>query len=180
MPAPALAPIIESNIFLIRDKKVMLDENLATLYKVETKRLNEAVSRNKKRFPKDFMFRLSARETVALRSQIATSNVGRGGRRHRPYAFTELGVSMLSSVLNSDRAIEVNIAIMRTFTRLREMLATHRELDLELDHMRAQQKQHTHQIQAIFEAIQRIIDCPVEIDPKRRIGFPTSSSRNSF
>lgn len=112
----------------------MLDENLATLYKVETKRLNEAVSRNKKRFPKDFMFRLSARETVCLRSQIATSSVGRGGRRHRPYAFTELGVSMLSSVLNSDRAIEVNIAIMRTFTGLREMLSTHRELDLELDH----------------------------------------------
>jgi hypothetical protein len=100
----------------------MIDVDLAELYAVPTKRLNERVRRNRKRFPKDFMFRLSRTESDALRSQFATSKTGRGGRRYLPYAFTEQGVAMLSSVLNSERAIEVNIAIMRAFVKLRQML----------------------------------------------------------
>jgi len=111
--------LIENRILLVRAEKVMLDEDLAELYQVPTKRLNEAVRRNRNRFPEDFMFRLTSEEAHALRSQIATSNSGRGGRRYLPYAFTEQGIAMLSSVLSSERAIEVNIAIMRAFVRLR-------------------------------------------------------------
>lgn len=114
---------------MIRGQKVMLDFDLAELYGVSTGRLNERVSRNKKRFPEDFMFRLTKEETESLRSQFATSNVGRGGRRYLPQAFTEQGVAMLSSVLNSEQAIEVNISIMRAFVRLRQMLETNEELN---------------------------------------------------
>ncbi len=161
----------------------MLDEHLAVLYKVETKRLNEAVRRNSKRFPKDFMFRLSPKEATCLRSQIATSNA-RGGRRTIPYAFTELGVAMLSSVLNSDRAVGVNIAIMRTFVRLRQMLAKNEDLARELENLRYKQYEHTQQIQAIFETIQQLIDnpaveSPAPIETKPRIGFPTCSIQTS-
>jgi hypothetical protein len=112
--------IIEQKIFLIHGQKVMLDRDLAELYGVPTKRLNEQVRRNIKRFPSDFMFRLTADEDSLLRSQIATSKMGRGGRRYTPFVFTEQGIAMLSSVLNSERAIQVNIAIMRVFIRLRE------------------------------------------------------------
>ena len=108
---------IEKMIFYIRGQKVMLDSNLAELYEVETKRLNEAVKRNSERFPDDFMFQLTDEEADSLRSQFATSNEGRGGRRYNPLVFTENGVAMLSGVLNSPRAIEVNIAIMRIFTK---------------------------------------------------------------
>ena len=122
-----LVPIerIERHIYLIRGHKVMVDTDLSALYEVPTKRLNEAVKRNRQRFPPDFMFQLTAQEGRLLRSQIATSKIGRGGRRYLPYVFTEQGVSMLSSVLNSERAISVNIAIMRAFVRLREIMATH-------------------------------------------------------
>ena len=118
--------IIEKKIFLIRNQKVMLDRDLAELYGVSTKRLNEQVKRNIKRFPQDFMFQLNEKEFDNLRSQIATSN--RGGRRYMPYVFTENGVAMLSSILASDTAIEVNIQIMRAFTNLRKMILTHSEL----------------------------------------------------
>ena len=119
---PVPVQLIERRIYLIRGHKVMLDVDLAGLYQVPTKRLNEQVRRNLKRFPEDFMFQLMNAEAEALRSQIATSKPGRGGRRYLPYAFTERGVAMLSSVLNSERAIEVNIAIMRVFVKLRQML----------------------------------------------------------
>jgi hypothetical protein len=121
--------VIERRIYLIRRQKVMVDFDLAELYGVPTKRLNQQVTRNKKRFPKDFMFRLTRHEAESLRSQIATSNIGRGGRRYLPCVFTEQGVAMLSSVLSSEQAIDVNIAIMRAFVRLRQILETNEELN---------------------------------------------------
>ncbi|MCP4550409.1 MAG: ORF6N domain-containing protein [bacterium] len=126
----SLIPIerIVSQIYLIRGEKVMLDSDLAVLYGVETKSLNKAVTRNRRRFPDDFMFRLTREEWDALRFQIGTSNEGRGGRRYLPRVFTEQGVAMLSSVLRSDRAADVNVAIMRTFVRLRQAIATNEEL----------------------------------------------------
>ncbi|MCX5900526.1 MAG: ORF6N domain-containing protein, partial [Proteobacteria bacterium] len=128
--AKQLVPVelIENKIFMIRGLKVMIDRDLAELYGIPTFRFNEAVKRNRKRFPDDFMFQLTAAEDAALTSQIAISNNGRGGRRSLPYAFTEQGVAMLSSVLNSDRAIQVNIQIIRTFIKLRKLLATHADL----------------------------------------------------
>ncbi len=126
MPAPALAvePLIENHIFIIRGQKIILDEDLATLYDVETKRLNEAVRRNSNRFPQDFMFRLNRRENKAVQGHLSNANLSRGGRRNLPYAFTELGVSMLSSVLNSERAIEstspscaLSFACVKSFPR---------------------------------------------------------------
>jgi hypothetical protein len=125
-PDHTLGASIEKHIFMIRVQKVMVDSDLADLYRVPTKVFNQAVKRNLKRFPKDFMFRLTAKEMKILRSQIVTSSWG--GRRTLPYAFTEQGVAMLSSVLNSEHAVQVNIAIMRAFVKLREILTTHREL----------------------------------------------------
>jgi hypothetical protein len=160
---------IEKAIFLIRGHKVMLDADLAELYGVTTKRLNEQVRRNLSRFPADFMFQLDAQEASALRSQFATSKKGRGGRRYLPYVFTEQGVAMLSSVLNSERAIEVNIAIMRVFVRLREMMATHKELAFKLIELEERLEGHDEQIQNIFEAIRQLMAPP---EPARRkIGF---------
>jgi hypothetical protein len=129
-PGLDLIPVdaITHRIYVIRNQKVMLDSGLAELYQVPTKRLNEAVRRNRERFPADFMFQLTASETEFLRSQIATSNGGRGGRRSQPYVFTELGVAMLSSVLNSERAVQMNIVIMPTFVKLREVLVTNKNL----------------------------------------------------
>jgi aromatic ring-opening dioxygenase LigB subunit len=126
----AIVPLerIESRILLIRGHKVMLDSDLAELYGVTTKRLNEQVKRNRQRFPADFMFQLTSDEATNLRSRIATSKQGRGGRRYRPYAFTEHGAIMAASVLNSYRAIEVSIYVARAFVKLREMLRTHKEL----------------------------------------------------
>ena len=157
---------IETRIFLIRGRKVMLDSNLAELYDVETKVLLQAVKRNKDRFPEDFMFQLEQEEYEALRSQIVTSNKGRGGRRFKPYAFTEQGIAMLSSVLNSKRAIQVNIQIMRTFTKLREMIENNKELKRKLNDM---EKKYDAQFQIVFEAIKKLIE--PELKPKRKIGF---------
>jgi len=140
---------IESKILFIRGQKVMLDANLAELYEVETKELNRAVKRNFERFPDDFMFQLSAEEFDNLRFQFGTSRWG--GRRYPPYAFTEQGVAMLSSVLRSSRAIQVNIAIMRTFVQLRQMLSTNAELSRKL---MAMEKNYDIKFKAIFEAIQ--------------------------
>ena len=145
----------------------MLDADLAALYEVLTKNLNLAVRRNEKRFPEDFMFQLTVEEAEILRLQNATSS--HGGRRYRPYAFTEQGIAMLSSVLKSERAIEVNIAIMRTFVRLRQLLATHQELAERLDELEWRQAEHEGQVQSVFESIQHLIEAPAE--PKRRIGF---------
>ena len=175
MPSAETAPVplIESRIWLIRGHKVLLDSDLASLYQVETKSLNRAVKRNRERFPEDFMFQLSAEETrELLRYQVGTSNEGRGGRRYRPYVFTEQGIAMLSGVLTSLRAVEVNIAIMRAFVRLRQLLATHEDLARQIEELRRNQEQQGHQIQTVFETIQHLIEAPIE--PKRRIGFPTS------
>src|SRR5579884_3572632 len=170
--AKSPTPLIESRIWLIRGQ-VLLDSDLAALYQVATKALNQAVRRNRERFPEDFMFQLTDREYESLRSQFVTSNeTGRGGRRYRPYAFTEQGVAMLSSVLNSKRAIEVNIAIMRTFVRLRQVLASHEDLARKVDELQRTQAEQGQQIQTIFQAIQGMIEAPEQ--PKRRIGFPTS------
>ncbi len=152
----------------------MLDADLAILYDVPTKRLNEAVSRNKERFPEDFMFRISSSEDESLRSQIAASNAGRGGRRNLPYAFTELGIAMLSSVLRSQRAIHVNMAIMRTFVRLRQLLATHEELARRLDALEWRESERDGRVQYVFETIQHLIEAPQPQPPaKKQIGFPT-------
>jgi hypothetical protein len=166
---PIPAERIEKAIFLIRGHKVMLDADLAGLYGVTTKRLNEQVRRNLSRFPADFIFQLDGQEASALRSQIATSKEGRGGRRYLPYVFTEQGVAMLSSVLNSERAIEVNIAIMRVFVRLREMMATHKELAFKLVELEERLEGHDEQIQNIFDAIRQLMTPPEP--PRKKIGF---------
>jgi hypothetical protein len=120
--------VIEKMIYIIRDQKVMLDSDLAELYKVDTKVLNQAVKRNLTRFPQDFMFQLTSEECDFLRSQFVTSKIGRGGRRYMPYVFTENGVAMLSSVLSSEKAIQINVSIMRIFTRLRSFLMLEKDL----------------------------------------------------
>ena len=156
--------IIESKIFLIRGKKVMLDSDLAKLYEVQTFRLNEAVKRNKKRFPDDFMFRLTKKEHQNLISQFAISSWG--GRRKTPHAFTEHGILMLSSVLNSERAVHVNIQIMRTFTKLRKMLAGHKELKRKIEEM---ENKYDYQFKVVFKAIKELLDPPQKA--KAAIGF---------
>src|SRR5438034_2976608 len=133
----------------------MLDSDLAELYAVSTRRLNEQVRRNLSRFPPDFMFQLTEEETAALRSQIAISNTVRGGRRYRPLVFTEQGVAMLSSVLHSERAILVNIAIMRAFVRLRQLLATHKDLARKLDELRSEE--HTSELQSHSDLVCRLL-----------------------
>ena len=158
--------IIESKILLIRGKKVMLDRDLAILYEVETKVLNQAAKRNSQRFPEDFMFRLSTEEARLLsRSQFVTLKKGQN-IKYLPYVFTENGVAMLSSVLKSERAIRVNIQIMRTFTRLRGILATHEDLRRKIEQM---EKKYDGQFQVVFEAIRALMAPPVK--PKRKIGF---------
>ena len=151
----SLVPVelIEKRIYLIRGKKVMLDSDLAELYKVETRTLIQAVKRNINRFPSDFMFQLNYQEVASLRSQIVISKTGRGGRRYQPYVFTEQGVAMLSSVLNSERAIEVNIHIMRAFVKLREMIASHKDLAKRLDEL---EKKYDEQFRVIFDAIREV------------------------
>jgi len=161
--------VIENKIYLIRGYKVMLSMDLAELYGVPVKRLNEQVKRNIKRFPDDFMFQLNEGEYKILKSQIATSRWG-GVRRANPYAFTEQGVAMLSSVLNSERAIEVNIAIMRAFVKLRQILSTHKELAHKLNELERKTEKHDIEIQGIFEAIRQLM-APSPEKPRRMIGF---------
>src|SRR5438132_10623982 len=155
---------IERSILLIRGQKVMLDRDLADLYGVETKTLNRAVRRNLDRFPSDFMFQLTLKELTDLRCQIGTSSWG--GRRYLPRAFTEQGVAMLSSVLNSKRAVRVNIEIMRAFVRLRQMLATHAELARKIE---ALEKKYDAQFKVVFDAIRQLMEpAPTK---RREIGF---------
>jgi hypothetical protein len=158
---------IESLILLVRGEKDMLDTDLAKLYGTTTKRLNERVRRNVKRFPPDFMFELTDREVAALRSQDATSKrAGRGGRRYQPLVFTEQGVAMLSSVLKSECAVEVNIMIMRAFVKLRRLLATHADLARKLD---ALERKYDAQFRVVFDAIRELMKPP---ESKRRsVGF---------
>jgi len=159
---------IEQTILVIRGHNVMLDSDLAQLYGVTAGRLNEAVKRNEDRFPSDFMFQLTKQEFEHLKSQIAISSSKWGGRRHAPYAFTEQGVAMLSSVLRSKRAIQVNIAIMRAFVQLREMIASNKGLARRLNEL---EKKYDGQFRVVFEAIRELMADPA---PKsRRIGFKT-------
>lgn len=167
----AIEPVeqIQSRILLIRGHKVMLDSDLAELYRVTTKRLNEQVKRNRERFPADFMFQLSAEEAVALRSQFATSNRRRGGRRYLPFAFTEHGAVMLATVLNSPVAVQASIQVVRAFVKLREMLSTHRELAKKLADLEKRIEGHDEEITALFDAIRELMEPPDK--PNKRIGF---------
>ena len=167
--------VIEKKILLIRSQKVMLDEHLAELYGVTTKRLNEQVKRNLKRFPPDFMFQLNEEEAKILRSQIATSKAQRGGRRYLSYAFTEQGAAMLSTVLNSDRAIEVNLQIIRAFVKLREMIASHKDLARKLDTL---EKKYDDNFKVVFEAI-RALMTPAE-KSKKKIGFDLKEKQAGY
>ena len=162
----ALAPVhLERQILLLRGERVMLDADLAALYGVPTKALVQAVKRNLARFPPDFMFQLTADEHWVLRSQSVTSKQ-RGGRRTAPYAFTEQGVAMLSSVLRSSRAVQVNVEIMRAFVRLRELLSTHADLARKLA---ALEKKYDAQFRVVFDAIRDLMAPPPA--PRKRIGF---------
>jgi hypothetical protein len=163
-------------IYLVRGKRVMLDRDLAELYGVETKVLNQAVKRNEKRFPSDFMFQMNDLELENWKSQFVTSNKVKMGLRKLPNVFTEMGVAMLSSVLSSDTAIEVNIQIVRIFSRLREMLLTHKDILLKLEQIEQKiQKQeqkgnkHDEEIKIVFQALKELIEQPSP--PRKRIGF---------
>jgi hypothetical protein len=163
----SLVPIerIEKRILFLRGHKVMLSTDLAEMYGVEPRALVQAVERNRERFPKDFMFQLSEKEFENLKSQIVTSSWG-GLRRARPYAFTEQGVAMLSSVLNSKRAVQVNIGIMRAFVQLREMIGTNKELARRLAEL---EKKYDAQFKVVFDAIRELMAPPKT--PVQRIGF---------
>jgi len=166
---------IERAIYLIRGQKVMLDRDLAALYGVETRALKQAVKRNEARFPSDFMFLLSDEELSKWRSQFVTSNADRMGLRHAPMAFTEQGVAMLSSVLKSDRAIAVNIAIMRTFVKLRQMLDSHAKLAKRLAGLEAN---YDEQFRVVFEVLNELMAAPA---PKRKpIGFGVKEMRAGY
>lgn len=156
---------IEKSIYLVHGQKVMLDHDLAELYGVETKILNRAVKRNLQRFPADFMFQLTANEADILRCQIGTSSF-HGGRRYLPYVFTEQGVAMLSSVLNSDRAVLVNIEIMRAFVKLREILLSNAEFARRLEQL---ENKYDRQFKVVFDAIRQLMETPVQ--DRKEIGF---------
>ncbi len=158
--------LIEKKIYLVRSQKVMLDSDLAELYEVETRALVQAVKRNIGRFPPDFMFQLNNQEVTTLRSQFVISKSGKGGRRYTPYVFTEQGVAMLSSVLNSERAVQVNIAIMRAFVKLREMISSHKDLARKLDEL---EKKYDAQFRVVFDALRQLMT-PTE-PGKKKVGF---------
>ena len=172
-----LVPIekIASKIYLIRNMKVMLDRDLAELYDVETKILKRAVRRNIDRFPDDFMFELSKKEMEDWRCQFGTSNGEKMGLRYKLMAFTEQGVAMLSGVLRSKRAIQVNIQIMRAFTQLRKMLSTHKELKRKIESM---EKKYDQQFQVVFEAIKQLLS--EEDKPRKQIGYTVKEKQKQY
>ncbi len=161
--------IISSKIYLIRDQKVMLDKDLAELYAVETKQLKRQVRRNMERFPEDFMFELNQKEFDNLRSQIGTSNWG--GARYVPMAFTEQGVAMLSSVLNSPTAIKVSIQIVRVFTKIREMLTDTLSLKLEIEEIKKKLTNHSKNIELVFNYLDELIDKKESAESRKKIGY---------
>ena len=165
---------VERRIYLIRGQKVMIDLDLAELYGVPTKVLNQQVKRNLKRFPEDFMFQLSQNEAEVLRSQIVISKPGRGGRRSPPFAFTEPGVAMLSSVLNSERAIEVNITIMRAFIKLRQMMESNEELNRKFAAVIRKLSAHDKYFRIVFEELKKLTERPDP--PRKQIGFKTGNN----
>ena len=173
MTAKQALPIIPDNtlinkIYELRGLKVMLDSDLAELYGVETKRLNEQVGRNSDRFPEDFMFQLTSEEWESLRSQFATSKKGRGGRTYLPNAFTEHGVLMLSSVLNSKQAIQVNIQIVRVFSRIRQFIIDSGELKLEIETIKQKVNNQDKNIELVFAYLDRLIE--KQNTPRKRMG----------
>jgi hypothetical protein len=191
-PLLPLQPHIASRILFLRDQRVMLDADLAILYGVETKVLVQAIKRNAERFPADFMFQLSAEEFAVLRSQFVTSKTanqdGRGGRRYAPYAFTEQGVAMLSSVLNSSRAIAINIEIMRAFVQVRALAVTHLDLAKRMGELEEKTEslamQHDtfsrntrNQLKQVFDAIRELMTPPEPPPPKRPIGFVNTQEK---
>jgi ORF6N domain len=190
MSAP-LQSLIGSRILSLREQRVMLDADLAELYEVQTKVLVQAVKRNAARFPSDFMFQLSSQEWESLRSQTVTSNTGRGGRRTAPYAFTEQGVAMLSTVLGSARAIAVNIEVMRTFVRVRQLAATHSDLAKRLSELEDKtealalnhdtfSRNTRNQLKQVFDALRELMTPPEPPPPpKRSIGFITPEDKGS-
>src|SRR5579862_680610 len=166
VPAPAVVRI-QTLIVFLRGQKVMLDSDLAMLFGVETKALNRAVARNRERFPRDFMFQLTQNEFKLLQSQYGASKIGRGGRRFLPYAFTEHGIVMAANVLNSPRAIEASLLIVRTFIQMRELLATHADIRRKLEEL---EKKYDRQFGTVFEAIHELMDAP-ERRTRGKIGF---------
>jgi phage regulator Rha-like protein len=170
-PSPLLIPdeIVINKIYLIRGLKVMIDRDLAELFNVETKRLKESVRRNISRFPDDFMFQMSVNEFKNWRTQFASSNTDKIGLRYAPFCFTEHGVVMLASILNSDRAIQMNIQIVRIFNRLREMLLTHKDILLKLEILEKQVIKNNTDIAVVFEALKKLLSNPQK--PREQIGF---------
>jgi hypothetical protein len=166
---PSTVPRIENRIFLVRGQKVLLDDDLAALYDVEVRVLNQAVKRNKKRFPSDFVFRLTAKENRNLKSQIVTTSSSHGGRRTLPYAFTEHGAIMAASVLNSPRAVEMSVFVVRAFVRLRDTLASHKALAAKFAELEQRLETHDKTIGEIIDAIRALVTPPER--PARKIGF---------
>ena len=167
---PAMLSVpVESRILIVRRQRVILDSDLAELYGVTVKRLNQQANRNQERFPADFMFQLTSTEDKALRLQIATSKKGRGGRRYLPYAFTEHGAIMAATVLNSPRAVEMSVFVVRAFVRMREMLAKNRQLAAKINELDRRLETHDTTIQDIIEAIKELM--VPEGPSKRKIGF---------
>ncbi len=166
--------LVMNKIYVIRNQKVMLDRDLAELYGVETKVFKQAVKRNLNRFPEDFMFELTEFEDKSLRSQIVTSKIGRGGVRYTPMVFTEQGVAMLSSVLNSEKAISVNIQIIRIFTRIRQMLSDNTELRLGIEELRKKTENNTKNIEVVFQYLDELLDKKENEKPRTQIGYKVS------
>jgi hypothetical protein len=162
-------------ILVLHGHKVLLDADLADLYGIKTRRLNEQVRRNIDRFPADFMFKLTSQEFVNLKSQFATSSSGWGGKRKLPFAFTEHGALMAASVLNSPRAVEMSIFVVRAFVKLRNMLATHRQLAAKLGELERKLATHDQNIVVLFDAIRSLMAPPAK--PKRRIGFSSEEKK---
>lgn len=175
---PVILKNIGQRIYLIHGHRVMVDSDLAELYGVSTGRLNEAVRRNLDRFPPDFMFQLSSAEFRGLISQFAISNYGRGGRRKLPLVFTQEGVAMLSGVLRSLRAVKVNIAVMRSFVRLREAVSMNMELASKLEHLESRVTTHDEQIKSVFEAVRELLLIPEK--PRKIIGFTAKERRAKY
>jgi phage regulator Rha-like protein len=178
MPKRRLAPVVlvESRILFLRHNRVILDSHPADLYGVSVKRLNEQVKRNRERFPSDFVFQLSTREQTALRSQIATSSQRHGGRRYPPYAFTEHGAIMAATVLNSKRAIQMSVFVVRAFVRMREMLANNRQLAAKIYELEGHLETHDTAIQDLVEAIRELTTPPGT--PRRKIGFRLPAAKS--
>ena len=177
--ALALTNHAQTRILVARGKKIILDSDLAELYGVGVKRLNEQVKRNRRRFPSDFVFRLSAREATTLRSQIATSKNGRGGRRYLPYAFTEHGAIMAATVLNSKHATQMSVFVVRAFVRMREMLAASPQIAAKLAELEARLEQHDANIEDIVRALRQLLTPTQRQGQRQKIGFqlPTAAAK---